>query len=487
MSKAARVREANAEKNRLKREREEFEAKKRKVRKITAIITVSLILVLVLLTFIGTMVYNARMNSGEYLRSEIAASSRNIDVNGAMMNYYFNDVYNTFVDYYGSYVSYYGLDTTQSTKGQEFSDGESWFAYFMSGAESNVSGILALNEAAAANGVSLSEDETEAVRIRADHTDEALYGRGVNSDDIYNSKLLEALAYKYQFMKQDEFAPSVSEINTRYNENPAKYQSVDFLAYDFSWSDGTLTQEEAEAAANELADAKGVDEFKAALGELILAESPELTEDELAEKIEQYLLADSVYSEGNELSEWAFGGAEVGDTIIITDDNYSRYIVYLLISEPTRDESATANVRHILFSDSVWGSEEEALVQAKKVLAEFQSGDMSEESFATLALAYSEDEGSYYHGGLYDNIVEGQMITEFNDWCFDPSRKPGDVEIITTTFGYHIMYYSGEGLPVWQASVSDDIVSERFEEYGNEIAEEYTVLFDDRVLNMIPG
>ena len=127
------------------------------------------------------------------------------------------------------------------------------------------------------------------------------------------------------------------------------------------------------------------------------------------------------------------------------------------------------------------------MVQAKKVLAEFQSGDMSEEAFAALALAYSEDEGSYYHGGLYDNIVEGQMITEFNDWCFDPSRKPGDVEIISTTFGYHIMYYSGEGLPAWQASVSDDIISERFEEYGNEIAEEYTVLFDDRVLNMIPG
>ena len=220
MSKGSRKREANAEKHKLKREKEEFEAKKRKVRRVTAIITGSLIIALILVTVVGTIIYNVRMNSGEYLRREVAASSYDYDVDGAMMNYYFNDVYNTFVDYYGSYVSYYGLDTTLDLKKQEISDGETWFEYFMSGAKNNVSTILALNEAADDAGVSLSDDEVNAVSIRSDNIDTGLYGRGVNRDDIYNSKLLEALAYKYQFMKEDEFTPSISEIEERYSENP---------------------------------------------------------------------------------------------------------------------------------------------------------------------------------------------------------------------------------------------------------------------------
>ena len=35
------------------------------------------------------------------------------------------------------------------------------------------------------------------------------------------------------------------------------------------------------------------------------------------------------------------------------------------------------------------------------------------------------------------------MVTEFNNWIFDDARKAGDVEIVKTSYGYHIMYFVG--------------------------------------------
>ena len=148
MSKSQRTRAANAEKKMLRAEREAHAEKQGKIRKITAIVTSSVIGVFVAAVIIATAAYSIRMNSGGYLRNRTAASSADIDVDGAVMSYYFNDVYNTFVEYYGSYVSYYGLDTSLSLKSQKMSDGQTWFDYFMSGAKSNVEGVLALNEAA---------------------------------------------------------------------------------------------------------------------------------------------------------------------------------------------------------------------------------------------------------------------------------------------------------------------------------------------------
>ena len=34
-------------------------------------------------------------------------------------------------------------------------------------------------------------------------------------------------------------------------------------------------------------------------------------------------------------------------------------------------------------------------------------------------------------GGLYTDIYRGQMVSEFEDWCFDPSRQAGDTGIET--------------------------------------------------------
>jgi parvulin-like peptidyl-prolyl isomerase len=89
-----------------------------------------------------------------------------------------------------------------------------------------------------------------------------------------------------------------------------------------------------------------------------------------------------------------------------------------------------------------------AKAAAEDILKEFESGDKSEESFAALAEQYSEDQASVPNGGLYEGIIKGQMVKEFDEFCFDKHQK-GDTAVVygesASYAGYHVMYYVGEG------------------------------------------
>ena len=124
--------------------------------------------------------------------------------------------------------------------------------------------------------------------------------------------------------------------------------------------------------------------------------------------------------------------------------------------EEVRAQYPTIAVRHILVKaqpeeDGTYTDEakEAAKTRAEEILAEWQGGEASEESFATLAEQYSEDGGSNTNGGLYDSVSQGQMVKEFDAFCFDEGRTPGDTGIVYgesgSYAGYHVMYFVGEG------------------------------------------
>ena len=138
------------------------------------------------------------------------------------------------------------------------------------------------------------------------------------------------------------------------------------------------------------------------------------------------------------------------------------------------------NVRHILvqldnvevnsdysvtYTDAQW---ELCKQEAEKIYAEWEEKDkdkekLSEETFAELAVAYSKDEGTYADGGLIENVYEGEMVSEFNDWIYDEGREPGDHGMVKTKFGYHLIYYVESNIE-WEASVKQrmqlDVVNE---------------------------
>jgi peptidyl-prolyl cis-trans isomerase SurA len=82
--------------------------------------------------------------------------------------------------------------------------------------------------------------------------------------------------------------------------------------------------------------------------------------------------------------------------------------------------------------------DEVARTEAKEKLESYRQRMLKGESMASLAEQYSEDPGSAKNGGLYVNIVRGQMVPEFETVAF--SLQPGQVsDVFETQFGFHFI------------------------------------------------
>ena len=79
------------------------------------------------------------------------------------------------------------------------------------------------------------------------------------------------------------------------------------------------------------------------------------------------------------------------------------------------------------------------------------------------------------------------MVEEFNDWCFDEKREAGDVEIVySASYGYHIMYYCGEGEAAWSAVARDALTEEKYGEISDELVEKYKINIDLKKASNVP-
>lgn len=135
------------------------------------------------------------------------------------------------------------------------------------------------------------------------------------------------------------------------------------------------------------------------------------------------------------------------------------------------------NVRHILV---------ETEDEAKTLLDEILKAENVEEAFIKTAGEKTLDGGSKTTGGLYEDIYKGQMVTDFNDWCFDAARKPGDTGIVSSTHGYHIMYFvSFSEKNYFRETADDEMRSKLYNEQYDKWLKEYPVTFNDEVLNKI--
>ena len=125
-----------------------------------------------------------------------------------------------------------------------------------------------------------------------------------------------------------------------------------------------------------------------------------------------------------------------------TDNNFALKNVRHILVSFTHDHDDTEEHDH---SEAEYTDEEKAAAKAaaEELLAQWKSGEATEESFATLANENSDD-GDGTTGGLYENVYPGQMVTNFNDWVYDSSRKVGDTGIVESNYGYHVMYFVGD-------------------------------------------
>ena len=291
------------------------------------------------------------------------------------------------------------------------------------------------------------------------------------------------LSAQYQEKKMDAAYASVTDQMIQEKlESSNDYYTVDLRLFGLLNEDGA--QEKAEKMLSRITDEAS---FVELCREYCTEDQREVFENDdgsLAKHIYRSPVAMNV---GEDLAEWLFSDERsVGDKRVYVADD----AVYVVMVKQTvyLDQDPLASARHILISFSEIeqaeaGTDETvtdlngneitaegtqysadvvrgAYVKAKAIYDEYMAGSKTEEAFAALADRYSDDTAStsLYSdsegGGLYADIEKGQFVTPFEDWVYDPARQPGDVDIIKTAYGWHIMYYVGhQDEPVWKGSI----------------------------------
>ena len=482
------AREAGTDKKMLALEKEAKEKAKSKRRWTIGTVAVVVLIALVLL-----------LNSPLVYRST-AYSVGDRNYSTAEVSYYYANQYHTFANQYGSYAAMFGLDTSNGVKGLDkqdcpFAEG-SWKDYFLDAAKDQMLQSKALLDYAAANGITLDESETAAVDAGFTGIDEAAksygygsadkmmaanYGSGVTVKLVRGAYLDSALASKALEAATAAFTYTDAQLEEAYaayngERDSFTFSYVQIEAHDHENAEAEATEEqhaEAEASAEAVKAAyeAGKDtDFAARLS--AAAEANGLT------ATEQTLSGSGLYF----AKEWLMDGTRrAGDVTVEESGDHIYFVVFL-----SRDDNhyKTASVRHILVKaeaaeDGTYSDEAKAKAKARaeEILAEYQAWDKTEESFAALAEKYSEDTGSNTNGGLYENIRKGQMVAEFNDFCFAPHSK-GDTAIVYgesgSYAGYHVMYYVGEGELYSNTIAEQDLRSADAETWLKELTDSYT-------------
>lgn len=364
------------------------------------------------------------------------------------------------------------------------------------------------DEAKSAGSNSSSSDSKNKVTYSLNAYLRKVYGGSINERFLRKQLKIQVLAQKYLTERTNEIAKGYDQkdIDAEYKKDTTAYDFVTFRAYTFKTTELTKEDNETDdalkarqAKANAEVKKNANDFYNAVTNDATFtAKAKELNKDtadyNVDEETKYSMLkstAQSTFSE--DAAKWLFDSStKVGSKKLFSDEEKGKYIVVLALSKPHQEQTVTA--RHILFQtkDQSSGnalSEEEIAkkkTQAEDVLKKFNEGDKTEDSFAALANEYNEDTGSSSNGGLYEHIYPGQMVTEFNDWVFDANRKAGDVELVETDYGYHIIYFvAKDGKDYYDSTIRSSKANEDIETETKALQEgkDYVVGLGPRRMN----
>ncbi len=388
----------------------------------------------------------------------------------ADVDYYFYTAYNSFVSQYSSYLSLYGLDTSKSLKDQDcpVTDGGTWYDYFRDQAISSLTSYSLLAQKAEEEGFDGSEAVEESVQQTYSDLDtyaaaagytrgqyiKAVCGSLVNKSVFDRNVRLTALAQAYSADYANSLEYSADEVQAAYDADPKTYQSADIEYILFTASSADDATDEEKAADVEQAKQNA----ETALSRYAQGEAF----DAIGEDMEGTYNHVAYATKGSsDMLTWAFDDArQEGDTTVAAYGETGYYAV--LFHSRSRNDYHTVSVRHILVSDED---------KANDILQQYLDGEQTEDAFSALAVANSTDSNAS-SGGLYSNIYKGQMVSEFEDWCFDPSRQAGDTGIVQTSYGYHVMYFVGASEnPYWYDQAESTLKSNAYSEWYSSITD----------------
>ena len=457
--------------------------------------------IIIAVVLVAAIAFLGMVTTGFFEKHTTAAVANGHKLSPAMLNYYYVYGYQEIQSYLGSALSTDVPLSEQEYIGEDF---ETWADYFMDYAASMAANTYAVYDDAMANGYVLSEDgkatienELQMLELYATYygypTVDGLltgqYGKGCNLKSFEEYLTVTTIASEYATEHSDGLTYSDADIAAYYEENSENFDSATYRYY--AITPATLGMEEGEEAM------KACEEAAKAM-----AEAAQGNEQAYLDQVASYVSADEAEtydpdaetiredytftSFGDFYADWLSDPArKEGDTAYF--DNQTNYAVIYFIRHEDHSYQLP-NVRHILISvtdDANEEAKELAASQANTILTEYLTGDKTEESFAELAKTNSADNAEA--GGLYENIVPGQMVASFDEWCFDESRQVGDTGIVETEYGYHVMYFSGYGKVYQDYMVENVMRSADYEEWNSAITADVTYTINESAKQyMIP-
>lgn len=463
-------------------------AEQKEAKKLTLYTTIFVVVLAVMVVFaIAIGVTRSISNSGVRERNTVALTVGDHEISNAELSYFYMSAINNFNTNYGNYAAMMGLDTSKPLDEQVINNdtGLTWADDFLNTAKDNARSVYAMADAAEAAGFTLSEDELAKIDTSISNMKmyatlygysstkdflKAQYGSGATEESYKQYVTVNTLANAYYNSYASSLTYTDADLRAAESENYDKYSSFTYNTYYLAASkfqaeddeDSDKAVKAAEEAANSLIgeDIATVADFDAAIAALDINKDTEASSTAYTDQ--QYAsvsttvrdwITDSARKEGDK--------TVIANTTTSTDDdgNETKTTLgyYAVFFTGSNDNTfPLVNVRHILVkfeggtTDSTTGtttySDEEknaAKEKAEEILDEWMSGDATEDSFAALANEKSDD-GDGTTGGLYENVYPGQMVSSFNDWCFDASRQSGNTGIIESEYGYHVMYFVGK-------------------------------------------
>ena len=428
---------------------------------------ICLVLVIAIVTFFSML------TSGYLAGHTTAATVGSHKLSPAMVNYFYKEAYNSMSSQYGDMMSYI-IDSNTPLNEQYYDEenGITWADTLIEQGLTSAARVYAIYDEAVANGETLSDDDQSSIDATVSNLSvyatyygysnvngylAAMYGTGCNEKNFREFLSIETLANNYSQKVYDTPVYTEDELAADYAADPNAYDTVDYRV--FAVTDALFDEEDEE----KLADLKktAADELLAAAEEgdeaFIQAAYDHASEDTKENyEDDSYTLRTDVGHSDSDLSNWLFeSDRKTGDATCV--ETSGTYYVAIFESRDTHDY-ALPNARHILISVSDT-TDEEAMATAKetaeKLLAEYEAGEHTEDAFAAIGDdAYAD--GTAAESARYEDITPGQMVEDFENWCFDASRQVGDTGIVESTYGYHVMYFSGFGTNYRMKLVEDE-------------------------------
>ena len=328
----------------------------------------------------------------------------------------------------------------------------------------------------------------------------------------------QTITTKVQTVKSEEYSASYTDakIEKTYFDELKTYGKISLRYFDIAAEKETVkADKEGEEDTQEVTDktmaaAKvEADKFVAALKsgtdfKALAAKYAEATGDEDFEDYKSddtmTLMEDAAYGDlsyetsDEKFLNWAIDTNTKAGEIYVVENEDVGYTVFMMVNPVHKaPDSYTYDVRHILvkFPDATDTEEEkeevavealdasayeatvdiqvntkeytnaELYIKAQDILKEYLDGDKTEELFGELAAKYSED-GNAAEGGIYEDVTEGYMVAEFENWALKKGREAGDVGIVETQYGYHIMYFIGSEKTTWSDTIRHDLADEEY-------------------------